>query len=635
MKKITIEQHEYLLPMNEKYGKWLDDKITAMRIYKPFAYLFEEIYYHFYKRDDEWHIISERYDESIEGLLKLVAEKAVILTDSILLDRLFLPIATTEDMISKYQNLIFGKNGINDNWRTDVYMITEVIKRDYLKEGEVLKVYMLNTEGNNPKVGDIFLLENIRGLSKWKKVTESDEFINFKAMETELVKLCIHTPQIELFTIDIVPTSDSSYGFKITNMDSNPPYPTSCDEGFSYEIDKYLQARLQDKQKNFSQTECEKMQQEIEERKKQAELLYPKGYYPFLETTSSSKFLTNYKSDKLLKPGQEESWISERGFNHYRIEQYRIDRLNHENFISDFEYEYLGHINNKYRIWFEDKVTIKYILNDFNECMTAYYYLVGMRNGKNKIMPLMDCPRGYIGSYDDIFRLVRARGILALKPDEGTHGAGFFKFTFANEKYYLNEQESSEEEIIALLSDANNQYLVTEFIQQHPSLAHIYPGAVNTARLIVFKKDGRRAQIGTGYMRFGHSGTGGVDNIGAGGVGVDLNVSTGYYSNAARIRDNIIIEPCLKHPDTGVLIEGYLPNWDYVIKTVLKIAESLPEIEYMGFDVAFTEDGIKLPEINRFPDFPKVNKLTPATMDYLLDKLKKKKKKYGYMDGIG
>ena len=638
MEKITMEQYENLLPMNEKYGKWLNDKITTMRVYKPFAYLFEEIYYYIYKRDDEWHIISEKYEESIDGILELIKKKkAVILTDSTSSDRIKLSytgcsyqLADRPPMTSnKLEHIILGKKMITNNWQTDVHIIAEFVEEKYPNKDEIQRIYMLNTEGNNPKIGDVFLVRNISiHLQSWKKITRSDQFVNFEVLEKELFKLCFHTPQVEFFAIDIITTPDN---FKIIKMYSDPPYPTDCTEGFSYAIDEYLKNSIQDKQKNFSLIEYEKIQQEIKERKKRIRAMYPRGYYPFLETTSSSEFLTNFKSERLLKL-DEERWISERGFNHHRIEQYGINRSNQKSLISDFEYEYLGHLNNKYRVWFEDKITIKYILDDFSEYMTEYYYLITMKNGKNKIVTLMDCPNGYVSSYEDIFRLVRQQGTLALKLDEGTHGTGFFKFTFANEKYYLNDNEIRKEDIIELLNDtkSNNQYLVTEFIQQHPSLANIYPGSVNTARLIVFKKDGRTAQIGSGYMRFGHSETGGVDNMGAGGIGVDLDVLTGYYNNAARIRDNITVESCFTHPDTGVLIEGYLPNWNDVIQAVLKIANSLPEIEYIGFDVAFTNDGIKLPELNRFPDFPKLNKLTPETIDYLLYKLEKKKKKYGY-----
>ena len=78
------------------------------------------------------------------------------------------------------------------------------------------------------------------------------------------------------------------------------------------------------------------------------------------------------------------------------------------------------------------------------------------------------------------------------------------------------------------------------------------------------------------------------------------------------------------------MIEGVIPNWDYVKSTVLGIAASMQQLEYLGFDLAITPDGIKLPEINRFPDYPRIQKLTPETIEYLLYKVEQKKKETGY-----
>ena len=73
-----------------------------------------------------------------------------------------------------------------------------------------------------------------------------------------------------------------------------------------------------------------------------------------------------------------------------------------------------------------------------------------------------------------------------------------------------------------------------------------------------------------------------------------------------------------------------LPNWEDAKRLILGIAAAIPQIEYFGFDVAITEDGIKLPEINRFPDFPRIDKITPELMEYLLYKLECKKHVFGY-----
>ena len=96
------------------------------------------------------------------------------------------------------------------------------------------------------------------------------------------------------------------------------------------------------------------------------------------------------------------------------------------------------------------------------------------------------------------------------------------------------------------------------------------------------------------------------------------------------ITDDLKIVPCKEHPDTHLPIEGYIPNWDKILKDILEIAESLKQIEYFGFDIAITEDGMKFPEINRYPDYMKIGRLKPHSIEYLLGKVEEKKKKYGY-----
>ena len=117
--------------------------------------------------------------------------------------------------------------------------------------------------------------------------------------------------------------------------------------------------------------------------------------------------------------------------------------------------------------------------------------------------------------------------------------------------------------------------------------------------------------------------------MGAGGIFVQVDKDTGWYHDAKIITRNSI-EPCPKHPDTGVLMEGYIPHYQQVRETILDMAASIPEMEYFGFDVAVTEEGVKLPEINRFPDYPKIETLSPETMRYLLKKLDEKKRRCGY-----
>ena len=71
----------------------------------------------------------------------------------------------------------------------------------------------------------------------------------------------------------------------------------------------------------------------------------------------------------------------------------------------------------------EDKITVKYVCADYNDCFPAYYYHIICKNGNNKVISMMDLPEGYTNTFDEIFRLVEEKGVLALEPDEGSRTA--------------------------------------------------------------------------------------------------------------------------------------------------------------------------------------------------------------------
>jgi len=439
-------------------------------------------------------------------------------------------------------------------------------------------------------------------------------------------KFCRFAPQIEYFGMNIRITDD---GFRIMRFLDHPSYPVRIP--FSKETSDYLKNKLE--HKNAFYTFRNRFLTGFKTIKAKASALFartffPKDLLPYLSTKFMGDFFRDLftNKDTTLK---EKIWAIKHGFISYRLHQYGITEENWVNYISDFEYKWLRHINNKYRHWMEDKITVKYICSDYNECFPEYYYHISLKNGNNKVLPMMDCPEGYEGTFEDIFRLVQEKGSLALKPDEGSHGDGFYKLTYRDGKYYLNHNEAALEDVLAILTNPKNQYLVTEYINMHDELKRIYAGAVNTIRMIVFKKDVKNPVIGNAYMRFGSARTGAVDNMGAGGMFAKIDIDTGKFYDAKIIEANEI-KPCLYHPDTNEKIEGYLPNWEKVKQTVLDVARNIPQLEYFGFDLALTDTGLKFPEINRFPDYPAIEKYTPETMDYLLYKLDVKKKKTNY-----
>ena len=442
-----------------------------------------------------------------------------------------------------------------------------------------------------------------------------------------LEKLCHFAPQLRFVEFSVVLTEE---GPIVNGISATPSY--GQEYVFSEATVKFLQREQEEKQEKSSpvKTVVAKWlhQAKLKTRREFASALYPEGLVPY----QSVRWLGDMRRDLFERNGidlKTKLWAYKNGFLSYRIPQYGITEENRHEFISDFEYRWLRHINKKYKYWLEDKISIKYVAAEFNDCLPAYYFYTTAHEGQNTVVPMMDCPEGFGSSFEDVLRLAQEKSVVALKPDEGSHGDGFYRLDHGADGYALNGQPASEAEVLAILQDTKNQYLVTEFIQMHPVLAEIYPHSVNTIRLLVFKKDGVTPEIGNAYLRVGSVKSGYVDNTAAGGMLAQIDAATGKFGNA-QILENGRVTDCPRHPDTGVLIDGVIPHWDYAIKKVLDISASLPQLEYLGFDLAITPDGIMLPEINRSPDFPRIDKLTPDTIDYLLYKLDRKKRLYGY-----
>ncbi|NAZ16810.1 hypothetical protein GT020_12175 [Glutamicibacter soli] len=467
-----------------------------------------------------------------------------------------------------------------------------------------------------------YTLHPVTGLPLERTIAQWDQVVEL------LRKLCVFAPQLKFVEFSIVLTAN---GPVINGLSATPGYRQEYP--FSETTVKFLKRELEEKREKSTpmQTVARKWlrQAKLKTRREFAKALYPEGLVPY----QSVRWLGDIRRDLFERNGidlKTKLWAYRNGFLSYRIPQYGITEENRHEFISDFEYRWLRHINKKYKYWLEDKISIKYVAAEFNDCLPAYYFYTTAHEGQNAVVPMMDCPSDYSATFQDVLRLARAKSVLALKPDEGSHGDGFYRLDYTEEAgYALNGQPATEDDVLAILQDTKNQYLVTEFIQMHPVLAEIYPHSVNTIRLIVFKKDGVTPQIGNAYLRIGSLKSGYVDNTAAGGMLAEIDPATGNFGNA-QVLENGRVAACPRHPDTGALIEGTIPHWDYAVGKVLDIAASLPQLEYLGFDLAITPEGIMLPEINRSPDFPRIDKLTPLTIDYLLYKLDKKKSIFGY-----
>ncbi len=356
--------------------------------------------------------------------------------------------------------------------------------------------------------------------------------------------------------------------------------------------------------------------------KLQSHLLRKKGYSKYYVSNLKGRVRNAYLKSDL--PKDQKKWAYERGFYPWRIRQYNLNEDNYRNIISDEDYFYLYPLNNEYRKWIDDKLTMRYILEPFHEFLPKYYFHI-MKN--REVMRLADCPQTYGSSIKSISEMLQQEKLLVAKKATGTHGVGFYKLEYSEDGTFLvNKKKYSENDFQKFLSDLDD-YVITEYVQMHPEISKFYSGSVNTIRVTLINENGNDPVIPVAYFRIGTSKSGVVDNIAQGGIVCKIDIESGRFYDS-QIPINHVYEKVIKHPDSNLELTGTIPNWKLIKEGLLKIAEYCPQLAWLGFDIAVTEDGFKIIEINSHQELHKAHEYPSEVTDYLFRALNKKKKKY-------
>ncbi|MEP6842791.1 MAG: sugar-transfer associated ATP-grasp domain-containing protein [Pseudolysinimonas sp.] len=139
---------------------------------------------------------------------------------------------------------------------------------------------------------------------------------------------------------------------------------------------------------------------------------------------------------------------------------------------------------------------------------------------------------------------------------------------------------------------AGRQFLVEEFIVQHHEMDRICPTSVNSLRMISFF-DGQNTTLLASVLKIGNGGD--VDNFSSGGMYTmldDEGVARYAAFDAAGGTYSV-------HPLSGVSIVGFrVPDYREAIALVNQVSPVVPQVPYIGWDVAVTPNGPILIEGN-------------------------------------
>lgn len=136
--------------------------------------------------------------------------------------------------------------------------------------------------------------------------------------------------------------------------------------------------------------------------------------------------------------------------------------------------------------------------------------------------------------------------------------------------------------------------VVEQWIKQHTTMSVAYPNAVNCIRVATLFRDGKCHYLGAVFtLGYNHEK---IANALQGALFGLIDIETGVViSDLCNYSDQLFKE----HPDTGFVAKGFeVPFWKEVLELTARAAAVVPEVGYVGWDVAIAENGPVLIEGN-------------------------------------
>jgi hypothetical protein len=202
---------------------------------------------------------------------------------------------------------------------------------------------------------------------------------------------------------------------------------------------------------------------------------------------------------------------------------------------------------------------------------------------------------------DDLDGFVKKHPVFIAKPVDESGGLGI--------RFYDVKEYPDTGSLKKVLME-NRQYLLEEPIIQEKSMNDLNPSSVNTLRIISFLKDDGSAVILKRIILIGNKGK--VNNFTSGGMYSFLDENgTILYPAIDKVGNIFPI-----HPTTGIEFAGYRINrFEEACELVKELARVIPEVRYVGWDIAISENGPLVIEGNEYsgvfeakPSLSKVHK---------------------------
>lgn len=174
------------------------------------------------------------------------------------------------------------------------------------------------------------------------------------------------------------------------------------------------------------------------------------------------------------------------------------------------------------------------------------------------------------------------------KPLEGSSGQGIEKFVRA-------DWQEGVPKFLELLRQKSIGIL-EELVIQHERMSKLCPTSVNTVRIATLLGD-KKQGIVYAFLRIGNGRV--MDNVDCGGMAARVDLESGKLLTVGADKQGNTYKV---HPKTGTPIVGFeVPFWEEAKKMCQDAAQKVPQMRFVAWDVAITNDGPRFIEGNSFP----------------------------------
>lgn len=208
--------------------------------------------------------------------------------------------------------------------------------------------------------------------------------------------------------------------------------------------------------------------------------------------------------------------------------------------------------------------------------------------------------------YDSVVGLLKAKNVreCVVKQPEESHGTGVLlvrQVVFKEGECLLVLHDGTEKLLREVLG--KSPLLFEAVVRQNAQMASLNSSSVNTIRFMTCAyPDGTSRVIAT-FVKVGRAGCC-VDNAGDGGnVDAGIDVQYGTIYNALEFNGFRKIRKVDVHPDSGAQMTGVvIENWVAIKRKLEECQNAFPFLKAAGWDVALTDNGPVIIEVNDFWD---------------------------------